>query len=228
MKRFKKVLALVLAGVLALAMLTACDGTTDSDKIMPDDGTVEVVMTINNTAANKGLGQVEYSAKYSAVTKALLENWLEWRNDGSNTKYRENYDKITAELGNVKIVVGLTKDTTPLAAQANYNPATRTSFKYDSLFKDESAFNLAEKIGVAYVPTSNGHCLSGGLPVRRELSITQRQNSITHKKPPEAARTAFRGLLCQRNCLLLVLVDLNIVGGVSVLHKEKRAGECGG
>ena len=69
---------------------------------------------------------------------------------------RENYDKITAELGNVKIVVGLTKDTTPLAAQANYNPATRTSFKYDSLFKDESAFNLAEKIGVAYVPTSNG------------------------------------------------------------------------
>ena len=116
MKRFKKVLALVLAGVLALAMLTACDGgTTDSDKIMPDDGTVEVVMTINNTAANKGLGQVEYSAKYSAVTKALLENWLEWRNDGSNTKYRENYDKITAELGNVKIVVGLTKDTTPLA-----------------------------------------------------------------------------------------------------------------
>lgn len=156
MKRFKKVLALVLAGVLALAMLTACGETADPDSIMPEDGTPEVVMTINNTAANKGLGQVEYSAKYSAVTKALLENWLEWRNDGSNTKYRENYDKNTAELGNVKIVVGLTKDTTPLAAQDNYNPATRTSFKYDSLFKDESAFNLAEKIGVAYVPTSNG------------------------------------------------------------------------
>ena len=156
MKRFKKVLALVLAGVLALAMLTACGETADPDSIMPEDGTPEVVMTINNTAANKGLGQVEYSAKYSAVTKALLENWLEWRNDGSNTKYRENYDKITAELGNVKIVVGLTKDTIPLAAQANCNPATRTSFKYDSLFKDESAFNLAEKIGVAYVPTSNG------------------------------------------------------------------------
>ena len=29
-------------------------------------------------AANKDLGQVEYSAKYSAVTKALLENWLEY------------------------------------------------------------------------------------------------------------------------------------------------------
>lgn len=156
MKRFKKVLALVLAGVLALAMLTACDGTSDPDKIMPDDGTVEVVMKINNTAANKGLGQVEYSAKYSAVTKALLENWLEWRNDGSNTKYRENYDKITAELGNVKIVVGLTKDTAPLAAQTNYNPATRASFKYDSIFADPSTYELAEKVGVAFVPTADG------------------------------------------------------------------------
>lgn len=158
MKRFKKVLALVLAGVLALAMLTACDGgTTDPDSIMPEDGTPEVVMTVNNMAANKGLGQVYYSAKYSEVTRKLLVNWLEWRTNGNqNTKYREEYEKITAELGNVKIVVGLTKDTAPLAAQANYNPATRTSFKYDSLFKDESAFNLAEKIGVAYVPTSNG------------------------------------------------------------------------
>lgn len=156
MKRFKKVLALVLAGVLALAMLTACDGgTTDPDKIMPEDGTVEVVMKINNTAANKGLGQVEYSAKYSAVTKALLENWLEYTNNKiNNTTYWENYRKITAELGSVKIVVGMTKDYRPITS--DYNPASKTSFKYDSLFKDTSAFNLAEKIGVAYVPTSNG------------------------------------------------------------------------
>lgn len=139
MKRFKKVLALVLAGVLALAMLTACGETADPDSIMPEDGTPEVVMTVNNMAANKGLGQVKYSAKYSAVTKALLENWLEYTNNKiNNTTYWENYRKITAELGSVKIVVGM------------------TGFKYDSLFKDESAFNLAEKIGVAYVPTSNG------------------------------------------------------------------------
>lgn len=156
MKRFKKVLALVLAGVLALAMLTACDGTTtDPDKIMPDDGTVEVVMTINNTAANKGLGQVEYSAKYSAVTKALLKNWLEYTNNKiNNTTYWENYRKITAELGSVKIVVGMTSDYRP--GTSDYNPASKTSFKYDSLFKDESAFNLAEKIGVAYVTNFNG------------------------------------------------------------------------
>lgn len=158
MKRFKKVLALVLAGVLALAMLTACDGTTDPDKVIPDIDTANVVDTVNHMAADskEGLGQVYYSAKYSAVTKALLENWLEWRNDGSNTKYRENYDKITAELGNVKIVVGLTKDTTPLAAQDNYNPATRTSFKYDSIFVDSSTYNLAEKVGVAFVTTRDG------------------------------------------------------------------------
>lgn len=156
MKRFKKVLALVLAGVLALAMLTACDGTTtDPDKIMPDDGTVEVVMTINNTAANKGLGQVEYSAKYSAVTKALLENWLEYTNNKiNNTTYWENYRKITAELGSVKIVVGMTSDYRP--GTSDHNPASKTSFKYDSLFQDESAFNLAEKVGVAFVTTRDG------------------------------------------------------------------------
>lgn len=151
MKRFKKVLALVLAGVLALAMLTACGETADPDSIMPEDGTPEVVMTVNNMAANKGLGQVEYSAKYSAVTKALLENWLEYTN---NTTYWENYRKITAELGSVKIVVGMTSDYRP--GTSDHNPASKTSFKYDSLFQDESAFNLAEKIGVAYFPTFNG------------------------------------------------------------------------
>lgn len=151
MKRFKKVLALVLAGVLAVAMLTACGETADPDSIMPEDGTPEVVMTVNNMAANKGLGQVKYSAKYSAVTKALLKNWLEYTN---NTTYWENYRKITAELGSVKIVVGMTSDYRP--GTSDHNPASKTSFKYDSLFKDESTFNLAEKIGVAYVPTSNG------------------------------------------------------------------------
>lgn len=157
MKRFKKVLALVLAGVLALAMLTACGETADPDSIMPEDGTPEVVMTVNNMAANKGLGQVKYSAKYSAVTRKLLVNWLEWRTNGNqNTKYREEYEKITAELGNVKIVVGLTKDTAPLAAQTNYNPATRASFKYDSIFVDSSTYNLAEKVGVAFVTTRDG------------------------------------------------------------------------
>lgn len=162
MKRFKKVLALVLAGVLALAMLTACGETADPDSIMPEDGTPEVVMTVNNMAANKGLGQVKYSAKYSAVTKALLENWLEYTNNKiNNTTYWENYRKITAELGSVKIVVGMTSDYRPGTSDHNpgtsdHNPASKTSFKYDSLFKDESTFNLAEKIGVAYVPTSNG------------------------------------------------------------------------
>lgn len=155
MKRFKKVLALVLAGVLALAMLTACDGTTtDPDKIMPDDGTVEVVMTINNTAANKGLGQVEYSAKYSAVTKALLENWLE--NREKSVTYAEEYQKIVAKMGgNAKIVVGLT-DKNVIPGLTSGNPAVKSSAKYDVLFKDTSAYNLADRIGVAFVKTENG------------------------------------------------------------------------
>ena len=155
MKRFKKVLALVLAGVLALAMLTACDGgTTDSDKIMPEDGTVEVVMKINNTAANKGLGQVEYSAKYSEVTRKLLVNWLE--NREKSVTYAEEYQKIVAKMGgNAKIVVGLT-DKNVIPGLTSGNPAVKGSAKYDVLFKDTSAYNLADRIGVAFVKTKNG------------------------------------------------------------------------
>ena len=154
MKRFKKVLALVLAGVLALAMLTACGETADPDSIMPEDGTPEVVMTVNNMAANKGLGQVYYSAKYSEITKELLNNWLE--NREKSVTYAEEYQKIVAKMGgNAKIVVGLT-DKNVIPGLTSGNPAVKGSAKYDVLFKDTSAFNLAEKIGVAYVPNSNG------------------------------------------------------------------------
>lgn len=155
MKRFKKVLALVLAGVLALAMLTACDGgTTDPDSIMPEDGTPEVVMTVNNMAANKGLGQVYYSAKYSEITKELLNNWLE--NREKSVTYAEEYQKIVAKMGgNAKIVVGLT-DKNVIPGLTSGNPAVKGSAKYDVLFKDTSAYNLADRIGVAFVKTKNG------------------------------------------------------------------------
>ncbi len=107
-------------------------------------------------AANKGLGQVKYSAKYSAVTKALLENWLEYTNNKiNNTTYWENYRKITAELGSVKIVVGMTAINCDSWSD-NLNLAVKRSFKYDVLFKDQSTFNLADRIGVAFVITSNG------------------------------------------------------------------------
>ena len=155
MKRFKKVLALVLAGVLALAMLTACDGgTTDPDSIMPEDGTPEVVMTVNNMAANKGLGQVYYSAKYSEITKELLNNWLE--NREKSVTYAEEYQKIVAKMGgNAKIVVGLT-DKNVIPGLTSGNPAVKGSAKYDVLFKDTSTYNLADRIGVAFVKTENG------------------------------------------------------------------------
>lgn len=155
MKRFKKVLALVLAGVLALAMLTACDGgTTDPDSIMPEDGTPEVVMTVNNMAANKGLGQVYYSAKYSEITKELLNNWRE--NREKSVTYAEEYQKIVAKMGgNAKIVVGLT-DKNVIPGLTSGNPAVKGSAKYDVLFKDTSAYNLADRIGVAFVKMENG------------------------------------------------------------------------
>lgn len=156
MKRFKKVLALVLAGVLALAMLTACDGTTDPDKVIPDIDTANVVDTVNHMAADskEGLGQVYYSAKYSEITKELLNNWLE--NREKSVTYAEEYQKIVAKMGgNAKIVVGLT-DKNVIPGLTSGNPAVKSSAKYDVLFKDTSAYNLADRIGVAFVTTRDG------------------------------------------------------------------------
>lgn len=156
MKRFKKVLALVLAGVLALAMLTACDGTTDPDKDIPDIDTANVVDTVNHMAADskEGLGQVYYSAKYSEITKELLNNWLE--NREKSVTYAEEYQKIVAKMGgNAKIVVGLT-DKNVIPDPTSGNPAVKGSANYDVLFEDTSAYNLADRIGVAFYKTSDG------------------------------------------------------------------------
>lgn len=153
MKRFKKVLALVLAGVLALAMLTACDGTTDPDKVIPEDGvSPNIVLQVNNAAANKGWGQVEYSVKYSEVATKLLENWLEYQNSSQKVE-SEYWNKYNQYAGNTKIVIGLTKDSIPSTIIGN--PVPYASFKVDSVVSDgnESAFNLAEKIGIGVVTT---------------------------------------------------------------------------
>lgn len=162
MKRFKKVLALVLAGVLALAMLTACDGTTDPDKVIPEDGvSPSVVLQVNNAAANKGWGQAEYSRKYSEVATKLLENWLNYTNDaykdspeGPMAKYWAEYNKAIADLGGAKVVLGLTTD--HLIPSDNYiNPTPFTKFKVDNIVAtdNENAFNLADKMGVGVVTT---------------------------------------------------------------------------
>ena len=156
MKRFKKVLALVLAGVLALAMLTACGESGDPDKVIPDADTANVVDTVNHMAADskEGLGQVYYSAKYSEITKELLNNWLE--NREKSVTYAEEYQKIVAKMGgNAKVVVGLT-DKNVIPGLTSGNPAVKGSAKYDVLFKDTSAYNLADRIGVAFAKTENG------------------------------------------------------------------------
>ena len=57
--------------------------------------------------------------------------------------------------GNAKIVVGLT-DKNVIPGLTSGNPAVKSSAKYDVLFKDTSAYNLADRIGAAFVKTENG------------------------------------------------------------------------
>lgn len=153
MKKLKKVLALALAGVLALCLLAGCSGaTTDPDEVMPEDGTPEVVMAVNNAAANRGWGSVKYSAKYSAITRKLLENYVNNGRSTTTTEYRIGYNTIKKELGNAEIVVGLTEDTAPTWKPTG-NPGRKGYVKYDdenTLLTDGSRFNRADRMGVAF------------------------------------------------------------------------------
>lgn len=152
MKRFKKVLALVLAGVMALALLTAC-GETDPDKLIPADGSYEIVKAINDKAVSNGKAEVTYSVKYSEITKKLLTNWLENRTKPS--AYADGYNAIVKDLGDVKVVVGLTSSTSYPTAVGT-NPAyTTTTFNADSIVGDEN-YTSASHVGVAFYPAGNG------------------------------------------------------------------------
>ena len=153
MKKLKKVLALALAGVLALCLLAGCSGaTTDPDEVMPEDGTPEVVMAVNNAAANRGWGSVKYSVKYSAITQKLLENYVQNGRNGTTTAYQVGYNTIKKELGNAEIVVGLTDDTAPTLKPTG-NPGRKGNVKYDdenTLLANGSMFNRADRMGVAF------------------------------------------------------------------------------
>ena len=152
MKRFKKVLALVLAGVMALAMLSACT-VTDPDQLIPTDGSFEIYQAVNNKAVDAGKAEVKYSVKYSAVTKELLNNWI--LNKNNATAYADGYNAIVKELGAVKVVVGLTSSTSyPVAVGTN--PAYKsTAFNAETIVGDEN-YTSATHIGIAFVTTDTG------------------------------------------------------------------------
>ena len=151
MKRFKKVLALVLAGVLALAMLTAC-GETDSDKLIPADGSYEIVKAINDEAVKNGKAEVMYSVKYSEVTRNLLKNWLEYRSPVMNSEaYKAGYKAAVKDLGNTKIVIGLVDENTVVASTSStaYLTTANSAFKASTIVADDN-YNAANRVGVAY------------------------------------------------------------------------------
>lgn len=153
MKRFKKVLALVLAGVLALAMLTAC-GETDPDKLIPTDGSFEIVQAVNRAAVAAGRPEVTYSVKYSEVTKKLLVNWLANKN---TSKYADGYNAVIKELGTTTLLMGLERvDSYPPAVGSDTNPAYKTSKFNASTFVGNESYTSATHIGVAYVTTDKG------------------------------------------------------------------------
>lgn len=134
-------------------MLTAC-GETDSDKLIPADGSYEIVKAINDEAVKNGKAEVTYSVKYSEVTKNLLKNWL--RSPVTNSEaYKAGYKAAVKDLGNTKIVIGLVDENTVVESTSStaYLTTANSAFKASTIVADDN-YNAANRVGVAYYYTS--------------------------------------------------------------------------
>lgn len=144
MKLFKKLLTAMLVCAFALTVLTGCEVTTDPDAVYPSDEVEDIVIALNNGAANRGLPQLTYSVKYSEVTQKLLENYL--TNQENSDKLKQGRDSILSELeSNVHIII----------SDENVKPTPKAGYNYTTLY-GTGTYVQADKVGVALYDTDTG------------------------------------------------------------------------
>ena len=101
MKSAKKILALILAGVMALAMLTGCGKATSLNRTMAE-GLAEYAKSSLAQQGNKNNISVSYQVPELSRDIAPLfdENWITQNNDGDNVlneNYKVNGNKTVKE-----------------------------------------------------------------------------------------------------------------------------------
>lgn len=101
MKSAKKILALILAGVMALALLTGCGKATSLNRTMAE-GLAEYAKSSLAQQGNKNNISVSYQVPELSRDIAPLfdENWITQNNDGDNVlneNYKVNGNKTVKE-----------------------------------------------------------------------------------------------------------------------------------
>lgn len=101
MKSAKKILALILAGVMALALLTGCGKSTSLNRTMAE-GLAEYAKSLLAQQGNKNNISVSYQVPELSREIAPLfdENWITQNDDGDNVlneNYKVNGNKTVKE-----------------------------------------------------------------------------------------------------------------------------------
>ena len=146
MKLFKKLLAVAMVAVLALTVLTACADESNPDKVIPaDDETYTIYSNLNQGAVEKGLGQLDYSVKYTKVAEDLLNNWLNNRTDVQ--KYEDGRKAIIDDLDDGVSIIISEKNVAAVNVTNNLS-----NVKYNSYYSVMN-YDAADKVGIAFVDT---------------------------------------------------------------------------
>lgn len=168
MKMMKKLLAVALAGVLALTVLVGCSGTVSAENIPPED-VREAYNALIDGAADLGLmpkGTVKYSTKYEEYAKMLGQGSYNstsgtfdvgW--EGSKAQ-QEILSKFQKEFPNAKILLEfIPNDSNPSAPQ---NPVVNASMQvngkwsFDAIYAKKDAWMDADAISMAAFGGSSG------------------------------------------------------------------------
>lgn len=151
MKQWKRLLTVVLVGILALTVLTGCKmNPSDPDTEFENQTVWEAYDKLTNGASDTGCNAgVTYSRKLSNVASKMLDAATK-AYGGNEGEYSADRDKAAKEAFEKAVKDG----TLPAGSElcVGYlasNPGSFGSFQYDMVYKD-SAYQGANMVGIAY------------------------------------------------------------------------------
>ena len=149
MKLFKKLLAVAMVAVLALTVLTGCDGITGSE--VPSDNTAAgYFQKLNDGAVAYGNGGVlnalpyctAYNSKLETTSRNKLTIYLKWKNDGEKVSAVDDRDD------QIKDVEDASKAETKYQSVMYYISEGDKAPDYQKLYEKTDAYRSADTVSI--------------------------------------------------------------------------------
>ena len=153
MKLFKKLLAVAMVAVLALTVLTGCDGITSSE--VPSDNTAAgYYQNLNDNAVKYGGGGVlsalpyctAYNSKLETTSRNKLTIYLRWLNDDENRQKDDEVDTAKKRDDKIKEIENTSKAETKYESVLRY--ITAGTPDYNKLYESTDAYRSADTVSI--------------------------------------------------------------------------------